>query len=442
MSARIPLLRGFRAGSLLEWGSPGGVPLERFIGSARALAARLPRRRHVLNLCEDRYRFLLGFAAALIAGQVTLMPPSRAPEALRRIRFQCRDSYCVAGDETAPDGMESVRIGLEDESPALEPAIPEIAASQDAAILFTSGTTGQPAAHSKSWGSLCAGADALTACLGLSPQSPCAILGTVPSQHMFGLETTVMLPLRGGCATHRGRPLLPADVAAAAQSAPHPVWLMTTPLQLNACVRELASVPRLAGVISSTMPLSPALAREVESRWRVPVHEIYGCTEIGMIALRRPAREEAWTLSPDLDMWQEDGATWVGGARAVRPYAPADRIALLAPRRFVLEGRTGDVVKIAGKRSSIGVLNAELASIEGVEDGAFFLPEAAPGRERLVAFVVAPGLSESSILEALRARVDPVFLPRPLYLVEALPRDSNGKLPRADLESLARRFAA
>jgi acyl-coenzyme A synthetase/AMP-(fatty) acid ligase len=87
------------------------------------------------------------------------------------------------------------------------------------------------------------------------------------------------------------------------------------------------------------------------------------------------------------------------------------------------------------------MLNAELADIEGVEDGAFFLPGAAPGRERLVAFVVAPGLSARQIVAALRARIDPVFLPRPLYLVDTLPRDANGKLPRASLESLARRFA-
>jgi acyl-coenzyme A synthetase/AMP-(fatty) acid ligase len=217
---------------------------------------------------------------------------------------------------------------------------------------------------------------------------------------------------------------------------------MTTPLQLNACARELQAVTGLEGVISSTMALSPALAREVETRWRVPVHEIYGCTEVGMVALRRPAHGETWTLSADLAMWQEGAKTWVKGLRAGPAQALSDRVSLHAPRQFSLHGRMSDLVKIAGKRTSIGMLNAELASIEGVEDGAFFLPDAAPGRERLIAFVVAPGLSARQIMDALRPRIDPVFLPRPLYLVEALPRDANGKLPRADLESLARQFSA
>jgi acyl-coenzyme A synthetase/AMP-(fatty) acid ligase len=38
---------------------------------------------------------------------------------------------------------------------------------------------------------------------------------------------------------------------------------------------------------------------------------------------------------------------------------------------------------------------------------------------------------------ALRQRVDPAFLPRPLYLVDTLPRDAIGKLPRETAERLA-----
>ena len=55
---------------------------------------------------------------------------------------------------------------------------------------------------------------------------------------------------------------------------------------------------------------------------------------------------------------------------------------------------------------------------------------------RPAALVVAPGLDEHSILEALRASVDPAFLPRPLRLVARLPRNEVGKLPRALLREL------
>ena len=55
---------------------------------------------------------------------------------------------------------------------------------------------------------------------------------------------------------------------------------------------------------------------------------------------------------------------------------------------------------------------------------------------RLAACVVAPGMEAPQLLAALREHLDPVFLPRPLLMVEALPRNSAGKLPRAALQAL------
>ena len=54
----------------------------------------------------------------------------------------------------------------------------------------------------------------------------------------------------------------------------------------------------------------------------------------------------------------------------------------------------------------------------------------------VAALVVAPGLEEAAILAALRESIDPVFLPRPLKFVQALPRSETGKLPRAELLKL------
>ena len=97
------------------------------------------------------------------------------------------------------------------------------------------------------------------------------------------------------------------------------------------------------------------------------------------------------------------------------------------------------MVNIAGKRNSLGYLNHQLTSIPGVSDGVFFLPdEAEPdGVTRLTAFAVAPGLTAAQLAEALRERIDAAFMPRPLYLVDALPRQLTGKLPREALRKLA-----
>ncbi|MEP6882244.1 MAG: AMP-ligase, partial [Dokdonella sp.] len=52
---------------------------------------------------------------------------------------------------------------------------------------------------------------------------------------------------------------------------------------------------------------------------------------------------------------------------------------------------------------------------------------------RIAALVVAPGRTEKQLLAELRLAVDPLFLPRPLRLVERLPRNETGKLPREAL---------
>lgn len=433
----LPLLKRFGPASPLAWRQRASVTAAQFVGHARALAARLPATGHVLNLCEDRYHFLLGFAAALLAGQVSLLPPSRSPESLRRILEEYPDTCCLTDHADAPPGLPVVAIA---DQPREDPGcmrVPLVPGEQVAAIVFTSGSTGQPSAHAKTWYSLVVGAEALGRQLKMEGSPRPAILGTVPPQHMFGLETTVLLPLQWGCTVHAARPVFPADLRSALASLPAPRWLVTTPLHLRACLAEGVPLPTMEGVLSATMPLAPELARKAESLWRVPVREIYGCTEAGMIAMRRTAEGEAWELCRGLRMWRTADGIWVEGGHVAHSLRLADRITVLNERQFVLHGPAHDLVKIGGKRASLQALNRELTDIQGVVDGAFYLPDTDSGGTRLTAFAVARGLTAPAILAELRKRIDPIFLPRPLYIVDTLPRNSTGKLPHESLRAFA-----
>jgi acyl-coenzyme A synthetase/AMP-(fatty) acid ligase len=131
--------------------------------------------------------------------------------------------------------------------------------------------------------------------------------------------------------------------------------------------------------------------------------------------------------------------------RRRRPCAGADAPGRRARSRrrthFRLLGRANDLVNIAGKRSSLGHLNYHLNAIDGVVDGAFWVPaehdDADGSVVRLAAFVVAPGIDDAAILAALRQRVDAAFLPRRIVRVPSLPRDATGKLPATRLAALA-----
>ena len=436
MVAELPLLEGFRGGDAVGWHAGRPVDAAHFCGAAAAFAAALPRKRHVLNLCEDRLSFMLGFAAALIARQVSLLPFSRAPGALMDLYRAHSDIYCLADGSGIPPGLHAIMVPRFAHSrEALE--VPRVPGDQVALIAYTSGSTGEPQPHAQSWGSLVADARSLGRELGFAQGGLRSIVGTVPPQHIYGMETTVMLPLQNGMAVHSGRPLLPGDVASALRSVPGERWLVATPTHLRACVADGASMPPLAGILSATMPLPPELAREAEQRWSAPLHEIYGCTEGGALALRRPVRSEIWRVRDGMGLRRAGSATWVEGGHLARPLRIPDRVELLSDTQFRLLGRPEDMAKIAGKRASLEALTRELLSIPGVEDGMFFDPGAASaGTARLAAVVVAPQLEQGAILRVLRDRIDPAFLPRPLIVVPELPRTETGKVSRAQLLAL------
>jgi acyl-coenzyme A synthetase/AMP-(fatty) acid ligase len=213
--------------------------------------------------------------------------------------------------------------------------------------------------------------------------------------------------------------------------------LVSTPLHLRLLLEAGLEMPEVALVLSATAPLSTQLAQKIESSFNAPLLEIYGSTETGQIATRRTVQTLEWQLFPEVKLTQQGENMWAAEGHVEIPVALNDIIELTSNGRFLLHGRQQDLINIAGKRSSLSSLNYHLNSIAGVIDGAFYMPDETHDHvTRLCACVVAPGLSAQSIMTALRERIDPVFLPRPLLFVAALPRNSTGKLPREALKKL------
>jgi acyl-coenzyme A synthetase/AMP-(fatty) acid ligase len=261
-------------------------------------------------------------------------------------------------------------------------------------------------------------------------------VGTVPAQHMYGLESTVFMPLQSGAALHAGRPFYPADICSELEAVPRPRLLVTTPYHLRTLLAEQSTLPDIDLVLSATAPLSRDLAVEAETRFAAPLVEIYGCTETGQIASRRTASSDAWQTFAHIRLRCEEKGVWAEGGHIEVPTPLGDVIELVDAdsTRFLLYGRNADLVNIAGKRASLADLNYQLNAIPGVRDGVFLLPpddgdDATGGIRRLTALVVAPESTPAALKKALRERIDPVFLPRPLLFVDALPRNAAGKLP-------------
>ncbi|MDA8362913.1 MAG: AMP-binding protein [Gammaproteobacteria bacterium] len=435
----LPLLPESGMDSIVAYRGAKPVTRSEFLHDLLALAARIPDTGHVLNLCKDRYWFAATLFASIARGTLTVLPNSVAPDIITSLWRDLPDLVCLGDQPSAPLELPYLQVsGSLEKSSADIPAVPRIPAGQVIMQVYTSGSTGKPNRHAKTFGRICrciaSGAGRLWAAAG----GPCTVLGTVPFQHMYGLESTIFLPLIGGGRLTSRLPFFPADVSSALDQLPEPRLLVTTPFHLRKLLESGIDFPSVAAVVSATAPLSGELAAEAEDRLSAPIIEIYGSTETGQIATRRPTRCAEWEVYDGIELRQEQGAAIVSGGHLESPQILNDTIALCGPSRFRLIGRNSDMVNVVGKRSSLSYLNQIIASLPGVRDGVFCVPDTHPERNvsRLAAFVVAPGLCPHDIHSALLQQLDPVFLPRPVIFVESLPRDGNGKIPASALADL------
>ena len=434
----LPLLNKDDSQRVVALHQGQAVTAAQFVAHVTRVAAQLPEAPAAVNLCEDRYAFLVAFCAIALRGQANLLPPSRAPHAVEEV-MAAHPGCHVVGDEPlhpAPQRFHVLPPLPVDEAVSAEMAWPAIPALQTTAVGYTSGSTGTPRANAKTWRSFHASTAGNLRMLQQVVGERFSVVATVPPQHIYGVEMSILLPLLGDVQVHSGRPFFPADIATALDEMPAPRVLVTTPVHLRALVASGVNLPPLAAMLSATAPMPPELAAQAEQRFHAPLLEVFGSTETCAFASRRVTVDDRWSLYHGVHLHPQPDGTQIEAPQLDAPAVLADIVSLHDEgRRFELRGRHADLLEIAGKRASLGDLTRRLLTIPGVEDGVVFqLDEAdAIGVRRIAALAVAPGLDEHAILDALRASIDPVFLPRPLRLVENLPRNETGKLPRAAL---------
>jgi len=355
------------------------------------------------------------------------LPPNQAAATLQELGAAYPDGW-VLHDATMESWLDAGVVAVNE--------LPEwrIDANRVVALTFTSGSTGAPQPHAKTWRTLSRNAQ-LAAAEALGDGAH--IVATVPPQHVYGLETSAMVALTAHCVVFDGKPFFPSDVRAALEVMREPRTLVTTPTHLRALLEAHVALPRLQRIVCATAPLSVESARRAELAWDTAVHEIYGCTEAGIMATRRTTDEKPWRTFTDGRMTLRGDVAEYSAPQLPAAIPLQDIVESLSPTEFHLRGRAADMIKVAGKRASLQALTQHLLNIEGVRDAAIFLQDMSSGREaRLAAAVVAPDRTAQDILVALSDHIDAVFLPRPLILVAKLPRNAVGKLPQTALAQL------
>ncbi len=439
MTTQLPLTLHHHNDSIIAWDGEKPIRHAQFISHVYQIAQQLKNKPYVINLIENRYLFIVSLAASLLRQQTSLLPQTRAIDNIRHIQQDYPECYYLSTSKLEYEGIEHCPLAPLEETIKHEP-MPKISSEHLAIITFTSGSTGTPTAHKKYWGDLLTATDLAAQRFGLYDKTY-TIIATVPPQHMYGLETSVLFPILTGNAVYGGTPFYPEDIKQILDQLKGPTLLVTSPVHLKACVNADIDWKNIAFIISATATLNKTLAQQAQTRMHAKINEIFGCTEAGSIASRLTIETDIWTMYSHMKLVDNNRHIEIKADHLRDTTVLNDNIKLISDDQFIHLGRSNDMVNIAGKRESLANLTLKLQELENVKDGTFFIPYSNTDNDnsnalRLSAFVIAPDKTEKEIIDQLAQKMDPVFLPRPLYKVEQLPYNDTGKLTLSSLRTL------
>jgi acyl-coenzyme A synthetase/AMP-(fatty) acid ligase/3-hydroxymyristoyl/3-hydroxydecanoyl-(acyl carrier protein) dehydratase len=313
--------------------------------------------------------------------------------------------------------------------------------------LCTSGSSGEAKRIDKQLRQLANEVQALEQLWGNELGNAC-LIGSVATQHIYGLLFRVLWPLCGGRPFLRTQLPFPEDLQRASREQPEFAWV-TSPALLKRMGDNL-DWPALGGVkkvFSSGGALPAEAAASLEQRLGQRPAEILGSSETGGIAWRQA--NSLWQPFADVQLSQDEH----GALRIRSPYLPpchieqgSDAVRFEADGRFELLGRLDRIVKLEEKRISLPMLEQALAAHPWVADT--HLGVVQEGRAVLGALLVLSpaGLQAlrsqgrrvltSALREHLSQHCEALALPRRWRLLRQLPFNSQGKLPQAQVEAL------
>jgi malonyl-CoA/methylmalonyl-CoA synthetase len=344
-----------------------------------------------------------------------------------------------------------------------------------AAILYTSGTTGKPKGAMLSHRNLRSNGETLIELWGFTPKD--RLIHALPIFHVHGLFVAVHCVLFAGASLD----FLPKfEPAAVMQKMAHASVLMGVPtfytrlLAEPGFTREAAAGMRL--FIAGSAPLSADIFRAFEERTGQRVLERYGMTETGMLTsnpyvgerragsvglplpgveLRVAEAETGQVLAQG-----EVGIVEVKGPNVFLGYwrNPEKTAAEFRADGFFITGDMGQVepdgyVRLVGRAKDLiitGGLNVYPAEVEAVLDDRADIAESAvigvphPDFGEAVVAVVqpGPGFDKDVVRAALREQLAGFKTPKEIVALEALPRNTMGKVQKKLLrEQLADLFA-
>ncbi len=237
-------------------------------------------------------------------------------EGVRSIRNQLPDvtAYVRIGQSPPPDDAMNWADLMQ--HPGAVPSVSFDPEEDVAAILYTSGTTGQPKGAMLTHHNLVSNVNSIREALHLTPGED-ILLVVLPMFHAFAATVGMLFPLLNGCTIVPLPKFDPGQVAEAI--AAHQVTVfMAVPSMYNVMLRLPDDVaPRLASLkvcVSGAAALPVEVMKRFEEKFGKPIYEGDGPTECGPVTcvnpiggLRKPGSVGLCVPDVDMEIRDDDG---------------------------------------------------------------------------------------------------------------------------------------
>ncbi len=218
-------------------------------------------------------------------------------------------------------------------------------------LLKTSGSSGQGKIITKTAEQMWQEVQELKNTFNLPVGEQITLLSTVSFQHLYGLTFQIFLALEMGWNIHPIQLRYPEELMA--QSKKDCVWITSPAIlkTLNLDLLMLANFKTIQ-VFSAGNVLNKSICKFLQEKIKLPLIEIYGSTETGIIAYQQNG--EHYQPFPHCQIGCNDNnELWVKSPWTHKQEQTADKIALLANKQFELLGRSDRIVKIGDKRINL-----------------------------------------------------------------------------------------
>ncbi|WP_424217487.1 AMP-binding protein (plasmid) [Streptomyces sp. BI20] len=405
--------------------------------AAEAFAARIAGAPAVAVIAEPTLATVVAVVGGMLAGvPVVPVPPDAGPAEREHILTDSGADLVTAD----PAGRHGGALAL----PAADPERPAL-------ILYTSGTTGAPKGVLVTAGAIAADLDALADAWAWTAED--TLVHGLPLFHVHGLVLGVLGALRTGSRlVHTGRPT-PGAYAAAGGSLYFGVPTVWSRIAADPAAARALGGARL--LVSGSAALPAPVFRDLRELTGHGVVERYGMTETlitvsgradgpvtpGTVGVPLPGVRTRVVVEEGAEIGelQLTGPTLFAGYLG-RPEATAgaytedgwfrtgDIAAIGEDGTHRIVGRASiDLIKSGGYRIGAGEVENALLDHPAVREAAVVGVADADLGQRIVAYVVAEGVSGPELTAFVGERLAAHKRPREVRFLAALPRNAMGK---------------